>query len=121
MTRPQLLPLLLLLGARAETPPASGPLQLSDFGTTRRQLSISLRRRAQDDSLASNALSLNEFNAIRASEAPQDFGGVDSETADGLWRSAIGFEYEVRRTSVSQLWHAKHGSQPESWSLQSCQ
>ncbi|EJK56681.1 hypothetical protein THAOC_23389 [Thalassiosira oceanica] len=51
-------------------------------------------RPSQAVPLASNALSLNEFNAIRATEAPQDFGGVDSETADGLWGSAIEFEYE---------------------------
>ena len=103
MTRPQLLPLLLLLGARAETPPASGPLQHSDFGTPRRRQHSPRRRAQADTALASNALSLNEFNAIRASEAPQDFGGVDSETADGLWRSAIGFEYEVRPRSTLHL------------------
>ena len=95
MTKPQLLSLL-LIGARADTPLASGPLQHSDFGAPRRR-QHPLRRRAQDGaSLASNALSLNEFNAIRASEAPQDFGGVDLETADGLWGSAMEFEYEVR-------------------------
>ena len=100
MARSPLLPLLplLLLGARAAIPPASGPPR-PDLGAARRRHAPS-RRRAQDgvslDSLVSEALSLNEFNAIRASEAPQDFGGVDSATADGLWDSAIEFEYEVR-------------------------
>ena len=37
-------------------------------------------------------LSLEEFNSIRASETPNDFG----EDNDDLWEEAAIFEYEVR-------------------------
>jgi len=52
-----------------------------------------------NEQLVSNILTLDEFNEVRLTESPADFGQLeDSSSYDSekLWRDAAIFEYEVR-------------------------
>ena len=54
-----------------------------------------------NEQLVSNILTLDEFNEVRLTESPADFGqleenGGDSYDSEKLWRDAAIFEYEVR-------------------------
>jgi hypothetical protein len=49
-----------------------------------------------DEELASYGLTLVDFNAIRLSESPADFGGLPSaDDIEQLWLDAAAFQYEV--------------------------
>ena len=52
-----------------------------------------------NDQLVSNILTLDEFNEVRLTESPADFGQLeedkDSYDSEKLWRDAAIFEYEV--------------------------
>ena len=55
------------------------------------------------DDVVSYGLSLTEFNAVRDSESPFDFGGLSAPATDQLWSDAARFEYEVRRPAPGVL------------------
>ena len=49
------------------------------------------------EELASYGLTLAQFESVRRSESPDDFGGLGSQgETDQLWLDAAVFEYEVR-------------------------
>ena len=50
-----------------------------------------------NEELASYGLNLTEFEYVRTSESPADFGGLENQDdTDQLWLDAAVFEYEVR-------------------------
>ena len=50
-----------------------------------------------DEELASYGLTLEDFNAIRLSESPADFGGLPiANSTNKLWLDAAAFQYGVK-------------------------
>ena len=53
-----------------------------------------------NEELASYGLTLDEFNAVRLSESPVDFGGLPSAgDTDQLWLDAAAFQFEVKESA----------------------
>ncbi len=58
-----------------------------------------------DEELASYGLTLEDFNSIRLSESPADFGGLPSAgDTDQLWLDAAAFQYGVKNWLAIFVW-----------------
>mmetsp|Transcript_42752 Transcript_42752/g.76909 ORF Transcript_42752/g.76909 Transcript_42752/m.76909 type:complete len:431 (+) Transcript_42752:234-1526(+) len=65
------------------------------------------------EELASYGLTLEEFNKVRNSESPSDFGGLPSSgDTDQLWLDAAVFEYEVATSDSSDRASTSSGYHP---------
>ena len=64
--------------------------------TTEEETNTNTGNKITVEELASYGLTLDQFNAVRNSESPSDFGGLPSSgDTDQLWLDAAVFEYEV--------------------------
>mmetsp|Transcript_15682 Transcript_15682/g.33140 ORF Transcript_15682/g.33140 Transcript_15682/m.33140 type:complete len:437 (-) Transcript_15682:139-1449(-) len=65
------------------------------------------------DDLATFGLTLDEFNTVRSSESPNDFGGLASKgEQDQLWWDATDFEYEVAMSHADDKAFTSSGYHP---------
>lgn len=66
-----------------------------------------------NEELASFGLTLDQYESVRGSESPNDFGGLPSQgETDGLWADAAVFEYEVAMSQSSDQASAYTGYRP---------